>query len=464
MEGPDTKNRTPKFVYALAAFITLLLLTQLTTWWAVRSISSNFDARAAHHIDGDVGHVRKQIASIETNVDAAADRVRARLNAHPKVDRAALFGILRDGIRDEPSFGGRIVTATREPVAWWGEDLPSPGDRRYQFDVTNVYIVAIRDAAPLRVEMFARIPNQGSAMEQFHGTDAWITALTFHGGFLRQAAGTRRYVIEKQGESSLWLDVATRSRDDVIAATKESGNTATAVLIAAAGLIILALGRGRIPRYAVIALIVVARIALLAVVPSTDPLDIFGYDIYASRILGPLSRSPFDLLLTAAAILAIVIVLARATRSIRPIARTFIAVVAAFGFLLIVSNLADNSRISAIPDHIVPISAAQGVLLAALLLLAFAVLRITWHESRLANAAIAVAIMLVPVVIAALLMSRRHSLAFLAITGSIFLLTLFCAANRSRSARLIAMALLAVPVVFAPVQLFERGASRRFVA
>ena len=450
-------------IWFTSVFLLLVAITQFVTLWAVHSLTSGFGARSQGHLARDVQNVRERVNRIERSLDVSAERVRLRLAANPKADRPMLFRILHEEVSTHAGRGGRIVTATGDPIAWWGDDLPFPGNRRYQFDVTNLYIVSIRDTAPLRIEMFARIPNQGSA-DEFHTSDAWITAMTFHGGFLRQAPSTRRYLIDKEPDASLWLDVTTRSSADVITATKEAGRTTTAILIAIACVVAMAVGRGRLPRSAVIILIVAARAALLAVGPGDDRFNVFGFEIYGSRILGPLTRSPMDLLLTAASLLAIVIVIARMTNAAPLFVRLLVALGAGFGFVALVQNLVDNSRISAIPEHIIPISAAQGVLLAALLLFAFSILRMTWHASAPGKVLIAIAALTPPVLIAAYLTSPARGGSFLVVAAAIFVLALFAAVNRTPTARMIAMALLAVALVFAPVQIFERGAARRFVA
>jgi hypothetical protein len=451
-------------VRALAVFLILIAATQLTTWWVVRSLSHDFETRAKRHLGTDVQHVREQVKAIESSLDGSADRLKTVLSAQRIDDRAALFAILRDEVHSRRGRGARIVTATGEPIAWWGEDLPFKAHRRYQFDVTNLYITSVRELPSLRVETFVRISNGGESMERFHASDTWIVSMTFHGGFLRQEPSTRRYLIDRQAESSLWLDVVTRGRSEVIDATQNAGRTVTALLVALACLVALALGRGRMPLLGVIALIVVARLALIAVSVREDPLNIFGFEVYGSRILGPLSRSPVDLLLTAAAILAIVIVTARKASKRAVAARVAVALAAGFGFVLIAQNLVDNSRISAIPEHIVPVSAAQGVLLSALLFFAFAVLRMTWHAASRSTAVIAAGVAVIPILLIASAMSPASGGAFVVVAASVLLATLFSAVSSNRSARLAAMALLTVPLVFAPLQIFERGAARRFIA
>ncbi|PYQ48044.1 MAG: hypothetical protein DMF59_17235 [Acidobacteria bacterium] len=91
-------------------------------------------------------------------------------------------------------------------------------------------------------------------------------------------------------------------------------------------------------------------------------------------MLDGFSRSPFDLLLTGAAVLGIVIVFNRWVPTPRlQLLRAFLALGAATGFVIFLRNLVDNSRVSPIPDHIVPLSVAQAVLLMAILCFGFAV-------------------------------------------------------------------------------------------
>jgi len=198
-------------VRTLAVFIILIVATQVTTWWVVHALSRDFDARATRHLSGDVARVRERIKAIERDLDSSADRLKARITSQ-SADRAALFRILRDEVHARPGRGARVLTPTADPIAWWGEDLPFTTFRRYQFDVTNLYIVSQRQAGELRIETFARIPNEGAVMRRFHGSDAWIVWMKFHGGFLPPEASKRRYLIDRQMESALWLDVLRRSR------------------------------------------------------------------------------------------------------------------------------------------------------------------------------------------------------------------------------------------------------------
>ncbi len=457
----------------LALFIILIAATQLASWWIAHSLSKDFDTRARRHVESDVAHVRSRIAVIESQLDASAERLRAHVAGQTNGDRLALFQLLQREVAARSGRGARILTATGEPIAWWGEDLPFTSSRRYLFDVTNLYIVSERTTGPLRIQTFARIPNEGSAFRQFHAPDEWIVGLKFHGGFLRQEPTSRRALIARNADASLWLDVETRSHSEVADSVTEAGRTTTAVLIAIGCIVALLIIGKRTPALVTIALIAVARVALLAIEIPNDTLHIFGFDIYASRILGPLSRSPIDLLLTAAALLAIVgwgRPSPGASRHLLPRAgeglyvRSILALLAAAGFVFLVQNLVDNSRISAIPEHVIPVSAAQGVLLAALLLLAFTVLRITWHDAAPGSALVAAGAALVPVLLIGYAMTPPRGSAFLIAAAAVLASTVICSIAPHRSARLTAMALLAVPLVYAPVQMFEHGAAKRFVS
>ncbi|HSP15982.1 MAG TPA: ATP-binding protein [Thermoanaerobaculia bacterium] len=458
-DAPVTHDRRPATLLAL--FVVLIAATQLATWWIVHSLSTDFDARAQQHVVSDVRNVRGRIRELESQLDSSADRLRARVAAQPGAERLALFQLLGTEA-SQRGRGARILTATGDLVAWWGEDLPFTNSRRYLFDVTNLYILSERNAGPLRIQTFARIPNQGNALRQFHTPDAWVVSLKFHGGFLRQEAGMRRFRMASSADSALWLDIQTRTAAEVGDSARNAGRTTTALLIAIGFLAALVVINKRAPVFMAVILIVIVRLALLAVQIPDDTLHIFGFDVYASRVLGPLSRSPIDLLLTAAAFLAIVARVVPAAR--RPWLNVIAALAAAAGLVFVVQNLVDNSRISPIPEHIVPINAAQGVLLAALLLFAFAILRMTWHAAPLRSVLVIFAAGIVPVLLIGYAMEPARGSAFLAAVAAVFASMLICAMAPHRSARLVAMALLAVPIVFAPVQIFEHGATKRFVS
>jgi signal transduction histidine kinase len=433
----------------LAGFLLLVAIAELTTQRVVSSLRRDFSTRIKGHLEHDVARIRREMAALEADLDASASRFEARIAAaNRQLSPADLFGVLRTE-EPEPGRGVRVLDAAGTPRAWLGEDLRFDGDRKYQFDVTNVYIVSTRNAGPLRVQTFARMPIHPADARALHPPDAWIVSFVFHGGFLQQESGTHRYLVDRRNDSALWVDMATRGQNEIMESTRAAGNSVIGLLIAIAALIGTYIARSPSPRLrgegarradegswpepltrpsatlspltrgegqsiACALLIALARCALLVVKVTDDPLRIFGFDLYGSRLLGPLTRSPIDLLFTAIALLGIIAALRPLLDRTHVAVRLVIAALGIAGLVRLIDNLIDNARISPLPEHIVPVSAAQAVLLAALLVTAFAIVQIVW---------------------------------------------------RIRSARsALVVGMIAAILVFAPVQIFERQATRRFIA
>jgi signal transduction histidine kinase len=346
--------------------------------WRVRTASAQFDARAAEHIGRDVGRIRADVARLEAELERSASRIAAQL---PKVsaDRPAMFRLLATEVAGSGR-GARVLDGDGEPVAWWGEDYRAPEDRIFQFDVTNLYVTRTRAAGAFRVQAYARIENVRGRPSQLHD-DAWVVSAFFHGGFPRQESGTRRFVVAKRDDSTLWIDVQARPRAEALDRIRAEGANVSALLLAVTALTLLALRRRhvlpRLPAAAVdVVLIVVARVALLPLRVPSDPLGIFGFEIFGSKILGPFSRSPFDLLLTGASVLAVVVLSRPLLRRLPLVVRIAAALAAAAGLVKLIDNLVSNSRVSPLPEHVIPSTPVQGLLLAALLLLALTVVKL----------------------------------------------------------------------------------------
>jgi nitrogen fixation/metabolism regulation signal transduction histidine kinase len=473
----ETSERPQDNLSAAIRIAALFVLLAAAVWGvtlvAVRRAEVNFAARSASHLDGEVARIRGEIASTEAALDAAVSRVTQRLAADPAITRAQMFDQVRAAVDSQPQRGIRILAPNGEAMAWWGEDLRTPGNTGYEFDATNLYVVRSR-ALPrpaVSVQAFERIPNALKTRKLLDLDDDWINGIIFHAGALRQDSGTRRAVIERQPSATLWVDLTPRQKNEVIDATRSAGEKLAAVLLAM-GVIAVLLVLQRVTRqtWPSIALttflIIIARVALLAVRVDDDAWRIFTFDIYASRILGPFSRSPFDLLMTAAAVLAIAVALTR-RRSVSAavqIVRAAIALAAAYGFVVLIGNLVDNSRVSTVPDHIVPVSAAQAVLLTALMLFGFALLQITRHEAPLSGALLAIAAIGVPALVAGYAMGDIAGPAFLSVAAALVISLLVDALTRSMTLRLLAAAMLMVPAVYIPLHRFERDSTRRFIA
>jgi signal transduction histidine kinase/HAMP domain-containing protein len=459
---------------AIRAAIVFLLLAgalQIAAFFHIRSIESTFDRRLADHIREDVESLRQRVSAGEANLDTSADRIEGRIAAMRRAPtRIELFTMLRDEV-SHPGRGARIrmlsKTGDGEILAWWGEELRSAATKTFEFDATNLYVIRSRTVGKYVIESFRRIPNVpgGGGVGTVQAYGEWGSAAIFHAGFLHQEPGTIRRLVERRPDGELWIDITPRSRADLLDAERMDARNVVAVVLATGAIVVLLLlltwsprpatrGKGRrsegsssgsrseatlqepltpapLPARrgegtaAAILLILAARVALLPLRLPDDPWHLFRFDLFGSRILGPFSKSPLDLLATSIAILAIVLLLGRVADRHRnvPIAmlRIVLFAAAAFGYLLLTRNLVDNSRVSSIPDHIVPSSPAQAVLLAALLCLAVAVLRIArvWRWGKHAP----------------------HP-----------------------ALRTLAVAILCGIAVWLPVQHFERAGARRFIA
>ncbi|HUP63042.1 MAG TPA: ATP-binding protein [Thermoanaerobaculia bacterium] len=409
-----------------ALFLFLAAAVWAASSWRERETARSFPRRSAEHLAHDVGSVRRQMAALETQLDASAARVAAQIGTSTNLAR--LFEIL-DAEVNERGRGARILDGEGNPVAWWGEDFRAPEQRTYQFDVTNLYVARARKTPQHTVQVFARIENVPGRDMAMHPQDAWLESMLFHGGFPRQEAGTRRYLVSKKPDSSLWIDVKPRPREHVVAAARAEGLSAAAAILALGALVIMvnvARASARDARlkpgatFVALACVLLARIALLAVRLPDDPLGIFGFEVYASKLLGPFSKSPFDLLLSAAAILAILLLLRPLLMRLPLVVRALLAIAAVWGYVRLVDNFVANSRISALPDHVLPATPVQAILFFALLLAGFGV---------------------VTLAAVALDLSRR-----------------------SASLRIAAGALAAVAIVFIPQSFFVRESARNFIA
>jgi signal transduction histidine kinase len=459
-------TRTGILFLALAGFVYLI------TYTAIAVVSSSFVARSSTHLEREVARFRKQIAGDEAQLDAEAAHVAREMSAAPNISRAGLFRIIASHCTGN-NRGIRVLAPNGDVVAWGGENLPVPGNASFEFDATNLYLVRSNPTQRGTVQAYQRISNEPKSRSLLDPDDDWISSTVFHAGTLRQEPGSRRFVIEARPDATLRVDLMPSSKAEILASTRSDGGDAAALLLAVGALTILALlwREGRPASLALtLVLIASARTALLPFVVDEDPAHLFRFDVYASRILGPFSKSPIDLLLTAVAVLAIVVLVsARLVRRNRDsllilTLRTTVAIVAAYGYLLLVRNLVDNSRIPTIPDHIIPVSAAQGVLLAALLLFGFALLQLARHSARPLHTLLAIIMVAIPAVIITLSRGMFTGPSFASIASSVALALLVSAFTNRRILRLSANALLMVLVVYVPLQRFEMKSARNFIA
>src|SRR4051794_29803848 len=172
---------------AAAVFLLLAGLVWLAAQLFVAQIGRDFDAKSSRHLAGEVATLRADVVRTEAQLDGAVERVAAKVIANPAASRAAMFAMLRgeaNGLRQ----GIRIVAPNGDAIAWWGEDLRTPGATSYEFDATNLYIVRARPLPnpAVSVQAFERVPNQPKLQALFNLDDNWVSAAMFHAGVLRQ--------------------------------------------------------------------------------------------------------------------------------------------------------------------------------------------------------------------------------------------------------------------------------------
>jgi nitrogen fixation/metabolism regulation signal transduction histidine kinase len=426
---------------------------------ASRIVVTEFATRSKIHLDREAGRIAHDIRDIEARLDHIAADIAAKAPAANRIDQ---FRLLRsEGL--EPDTGARIVSRDGDVIAWWGDELRVDPSMHYGFDATSLYIIRAKEG----VQVFQRIANRPKNHSLFDPDDDWISGSMFHAGPLRPQPGTRRYALEKHEGTTLYVDLMPRSAFDVFASTQSVGRSVSGMLLflGAIALLTFADFRGRV---ASTILIVVARVALLQFRIADDPTHLFDFTFYASRIFRDFSRSPADLFLTAAALLAIAGVwsceIARRSRKAILVTQTVVAFGAAYGLVLLTRNLINNSRVSAVPDHIIPSSLAQAVLLAALLLFGFALLLVGRHGAKLHDTLMALAVVVIPVLLAAYASGPETGFAYLSVAAAVAVSMITIALTPRRPRRLFTAAILMVPVVFVPLQLFENDGARKFIA
>src|SRR5207249_8089170 len=95
------------------------------------------------------------------------------------------------------------------------------------------------------VQAFERIPNTLKGRKLLDFDDDWIAGVVFHAGALRQDAGTRRAVIERQPSATLWVDLTPRPKSEVVDVTHSAGDNLAAAVLAIGALAVFVLLRDR---------------------------------------------------------------------------------------------------------------------------------------------------------------------------------------------------------------------------
>jgi|GEM_PF-398502 len=467
-----------KHIRVAAAIFVVAMATDCGTLIVSSQSRSAFDQRSAHALELYSGHLRGSVSREAERLGRAAAGIARQLQLRPNRSRPELFRLAAHAISQ--SNEGVRISVKGDPVAWWGEDLPIRASGSFLFDSTNLYIVASRNTAAggsdTRVDASERFPNrQDRSSRVLAPPSTWVSDVRFHAGALRLSHSAHRFLLVRDGNRALYADLTPTSRDEVLRLMRERGESSSSVLMALALLLLAGfeLRRWRLSPnpiwssfFLTAGYTVLAREALLGIRISSMP-SIFGFEIYASKILGDFTSSPFALFLTAGlfALTSYILVdvlsrtmLSRA--SLTPLLTPFAALL----LLTFVSNLVQNSRLSAIPDHIIPSSMAQAFLMASLLLLAYAVVNLTSlrapFRTRLFVAAGIILISL-PIVLARQGIERSG---FAGLAAVCVVLELANAPRYTAVTRRLLYAVGIVAALYPALALFEQESTERFVA
>ena len=414
-----------------------------------------------------------------------AGRIGDRIRIRGQRDQQSLFLLLSR----EPFSAGEgaiILSPEGQPLAWWGENLPSelvaplPDGEAWRFDASSAYIIHRRDvplgSTRLTTLLFRRIPNVKSAPLREAGIDpARFASFRLHAGTPVPLEGLHRRQIAAHSSGTVWIDLEPRAQDEILGTTSRRSDAA-AILMLVTGLLAAAVtayrspGLGAFPVASLSAgFAILARSALLLLPMSVDRWSVTGFSIYASRILGPFSRSPLDLLLTATVVLFISWMFLRHDRLRTPagaIARGLAIPLSAVGCALFLDNLAANCRIQPVPEHLVPGLPVQAVLLAALVVVGLVLVRIAIipRETR-QYPAVFIAALVGMITIAFLLEDPTLITAHVITSATMIVVSLL--SHHLTSGLLTRVAVAALAAGFAivpPLSLIEHDQQQRFVA
>lgn len=483
--GAFSVSRT-RLTRLLTLFVLLASLVNVTAEIMARKVDADFDSRLNANLAAAVETCRAQLSAIEIDLDSWVTGLAASAQGRPAT-RAELFQILS---RNVPKNGGiRLTDAEGRPVAWWGRDLPFQKAEPYQFDVLNLYIARSRTFRTrdqeLTVEFYGVVPNDDEDHGLVGRRGRWITSSRLHAGSLRLEPRARRFLISRKGEDSLFVDLTPRPREEMVRFIRARGSSGGSMILGLGLIAAVIVFAGRAvsrpasteeifdPAYLplLLGLTLLARQALLGMKLADYQVSAFTFELYGSRILGPFTRSPFDLLLTALTIVVLSILVTavwkRQFRSERMewAAVTFQALAipaAAFSLILFLENLVENSRVSAAPDHIIPSSPVQALLLFSSLALALALFVLTRPVGVRRHPFIGLTILFVSCGVAFLIQDTTRREAFL-VAGAGLVASLALSHFLSRNGRMIARGLLAASVLYIAISMFESRAARDFV-
>lgn len=433
-----------------------VFLVALLTGCATDSVQTDLEAAL-------VSDLRDRAAGLDREAQLLLERVT------DVSSREGLFRILAT-LPQTGRTGVEVLSARGELLAWWG-DLPPAGCSRLCFEATRAHLSAMREAPGSGIRVIV------SSSADLQRPDDLLSP-RLHGRIERLASSRAAVEDEKSQvlKLSLWEGAppiyAVRSPDRSAGSTVRLAPLLVTALCWGIAAWLGWLGRRTplgIP--AVLAmggLIVTGRLVALEIAGSHADAGVFGYSHYASRALGIFSRSPFDLFLTAGVILALGSLLVRYVPRRHSVALAVVFTAAGIPLLAqFVRNLVLNSRISSIPEHILPESVSQSLLTLSLVLLGMVLVRrwpgLDTNRRRLLYAVVCTGALLLTFYLArpSTVMGRALIVMMtICIFGNILTSVIRRDGARLRITRAVVIALLISP----GVALFDAEAARRVVS
>lgn len=477
------------FVRMAAAVVAVGAILDASTWALAQRTSSRFEQESLERLNEGAAHLSRFVREVEKTLAVEAQEQKRSLTSASRPSRAALFEMLQRSERPAGTRrGSRLLDRSGNLVAWTGEHLPTPGSEHFEYDVTNVYIVhsvpLVIAGEPHTLQRFARVINDTAIgpMDLLENHSEWISGYKLHSGVLAGKPGSRRHVIARSGAEFLYADIEPRSKEAVLAKLRDRGMTASSTVVAIGILLVIFIAARERHRFSAgpelrtnailfssAAAILFAREVLLGVRVEDDRWSLFNFELFASRALGPFSRSPFDLLATSMALFALAFIFSRrvAIKS-RALA---IAEGAIIGTLVVLftrfaANLVDNSRISPLPSHLIPRTPAQLLLLLSLLLMGGALVvlasrfRTTRHDMLLTVTMLAIVI---PVALLTDSVAAER-VQILTVAAIMLIPLVLSSILRHRFTRHAILGLVTAAIVYSPVSRFEQAKSDRFIS
>lgn len=415
-------------------------------------------------------HLRDEWSDLAATTDSIASELE---NLKPS-NRTMLFELIERrqlGAAEAVEIG----TQRGEVVAWWGEQPPARRCDPICFDTEALYLVR----GPMEIPGEEGLEIRGSRridlrdLSRRFSEEPLVRGVSLHERPDRSArADDLRIEIEPiAGGPVLLSDVSLEQRESVATGVRSAGGAASLTLLAISLLIAGWTAIREQPEGATQAAIFAGFAALsrtvLLLSPHHDPPEVFGFETFASRVLGGLSRSPADLLLTGLYLSLITAVVWRAAGpAVRRLCSYIALAIGPPAAVVLVGSVVLNSRVPPVPTRLVPESLVQAMLALALLSLALSLLRFPDASQRddrnrmfLISAAATVAGLGLALLIA------RESLEIWLVVHGLWLGGMI-AGSRTRTAAGSAFmrALTAVLIIYSTAAIFQRESATQFVS